>query len=77
MPEELNGPELPEMTEYLWQWFMELHIDRGFTETGPQTVSYQDIKAWADITHRAPRPGEVEAIKRLDYLYLRISSGSY
>lgn len=68
--EKLNAVRLPEEGFYLWQWFLELHAGRGSGGFGPSAISYQDIKAWAELTGHAPTPWDIETIKQLDYAYL-------
>jgi hypothetical protein len=42
---------------------------------GPNTISYQDIKAWSDLTGTPLDEREVEAIKAIDATYMRSTNG--
>jgi hypothetical protein len=62
---EITG-ELPERLAYLWGWFQELAIGRSYGPAGPNPISPQDIKAWADLMQIAPRPWEVKLLRYID-----------
>lgn len=68
MPPELeNYPEIPGAIVYLWEWFIEI-LWSG-------EINYQEIQAWQNVTGRKLRQFEVNAIKDLYALYMRISHG--
>lgn len=58
---ELTLPELPAELEYLVQWASSLH--------GAESLSYSEIKAWADLMQTYPAPWEVEALVKLDNIF--------
>lgn len=70
MPEQLKPVEIPYHLVYLWEWFCQLSGSRGFSEVGPLPLSYQEIKAWAELTRMEPMAWEVQVIKNIDTLYL-------
>jgi hypothetical protein len=61
-----GGPELPPPLAYLWGWFMELDSQRQVGMAGLGPIAYTDVKAWAELTGRHPKPHEVSALMRLD-----------
>jgi hypothetical protein len=71
-PMALQGPDFPELLEYVWTAFLLLNSTRGQGFSGPLPISYQEIDAWQRITNNTLLPWEIEAIKRLDAVYLRV-----
>lgn len=65
-PEELHGPEFPEVISHVYEWFLELHSGR---QNGP--IGFSDIKAWSELTGRQITPFETRLIKNLDAEYLK------
>lgn len=68
----LVGPELPAEIAHVWDWFDELHSARTSNGFGPNALTYSEIEAWNRLTAREVRPFEVEAIKRIDDVYLTL-----
>lgn len=58
MPEELQGPTLPDYGAYLWEWYCEL------VRTSAE-LSYQEVQAWATLTGKQLRPWEVDVLFQL------------
>ena len=56
----------------LWEWFCELDSARGSTEFGFNPLSYQEISAWANLTGRSLSSHDVNIIKKLDVLRLKM-----
>lgn len=73
-PLALQGPQFPELLEYVWTAFLLLNQTRGQGFSGPLPISFQEIDAWQRLTHNVLLPWEIEAIKRLDAAYLRVVS---
>ncbi|CAB4139429.1 hypothetical protein UFOVP346_46 [uncultured Caudovirales phage] len=71
-PEALKGSEFPELMENVWSVFLFLNATRGQGTNGVLPISYQEIKAWAELTQRELSPWEVDAITRLDRVYMRV-----
>jgi hypothetical protein len=64
-------PAVPETLAHLWAWFCELDGGR----TGQAPLAWSDLKAWAELTGRSPRPWEVHILRRLDRLRLEVARG--
>ena len=71
-PLALQGPEFPELLEHVWTAFLLLNNTRGQGFSGPLPISYQEIDAWQRMTQNMLLPWEIEAVKRLDAIYLRV-----
>lgn len=69
-PDSLDGPEMPDGTEYLWRWFLELSSSRGSNGFGPMPITYSDIYAWMTTTGSAPRKDEIDLIREMDRVFL-------
>ena len=80
--ELLEGPELPDGMEYLWDWFTELNASRGLgvvMMSGThlrQPLTYEVIFGWAQLMdHEDIMPHEVRALITLDHVYLHPEAG--
>ena len=71
-PIELQGPEFPELMEFVWSAFLSLNAARGQGYSGPMPISFSEISAWKELTGNQLSTWEVEAIKKIDSLYVRI-----
>ena len=49
---------------------MELNAARGSSGFGPLPIGYEAILAWTTLTGTIIRPSEVEALRRLDALWI-------
>jgi len=74
-PKELDGPEFPELLSHIWSAFTILNNSRSVGFSGPNPISYGDIKAWMELTNTPLTAFEVEAVKRLDKVYMRVTNG--
>jgi len=72
-PSPLIGPEFPMELSYLWSAYLHLHNARSAGFNGPSPISYLEIKAWMEVTENTLKPWEVEALKRLDAAYMRVT----
>lgn len=72
---ELVPPEFPELLDKPWKTFLRLNTTRGVSEVGAHALSFVEIKAWCDLMQETLRPFEVEVIKRIDDIYLRVANG--
>jgi hypothetical protein len=71
VPVELQDqPELPESASHVWDWFLDLNAGRTASMAGLNTISYLEIKAWADLHNEKLAVWEVKAIKALDNAFL-------
>lgn len=43
--------------------------------SGPNPISYLEIKAWKELTETPLDGWEVEAIKKLDVVYMGVANG--
>lgn len=68
--ELLDQPEFPESAKHVWDWFLELNAGRTASMAGLNTISYSEIKAWADLLKENLAVWEVNAIKALDRAFL-------
>jgi hypothetical protein len=73
-PLQLQAPEFPTELEYLWDYFLELSSTRPQGYSGPLPITYQEIAAWRDLTDNPITSLDVEVIKRLDRIYLKVVS---
>jgi hypothetical protein len=73
MDPQLVPVECPSCILYLWEYFCELSGGRQMSEAGPGPISYREIKAWSDMTGNALAPWEVETVKRIDAVYLKLA----
>jgi len=60
----------PPGAEYLWQWFVDLHMARASGSFGPGAISFPDIKAWLDLNQIRATPWDIETIRMIDAEYL-------
>jgi len=74
-PKELEGPEFPYQLAHLWSAFLSLHSGRASGFSGPQGLSFSEIKAWSELTATPVTPADVDVIKKLDTVYLRAANG--
>jgi hypothetical protein len=65
---------MPAEVGYLWGWFLELDGARGSNGFGLNPLSYSEIQAWATLMRVTLAPWEVEAIKRIDSVRIRVSN---
>jgi hypothetical protein len=69
-PEGLLGPKRPLELRYVWDMFMSLHAGRGSSESGPNPLSYTEIKDWCDMCDVQLTTWELDLIKNLDAAFL-------
>lgn len=63
------APPLPPEVRHLWQTFLELHRTRpaGF---GVSPISFTELDAWQRLKRWPLEPWEVEAIRKLDDIWI-------
>ena len=69
-PIALEGPDFPLLVSHIWSAFILLS-----NFSGPNPISYAEIKTWKELTETPLDAREVEAIKRLDAVYMRVMNG--
>ena len=74
-PKDLEGPEFPYELSHLWSAFVFLSSGRSSGFSGPEGLSFSEIKAWSELTATPVSPADVDVIKKLDTLYLRVANG--
>lgn len=74
-PKELQGPDFPDLLEYIWSAFIHLSSLRGQGFSGPLPIDYRTISDWMDLTGIKLSAWEVDTILRLDKVYRRILNG--
>jgi len=74
--EALEPPTpFPMLLSHVWSAFISLNSSRSSGFNGPAPISYEQIKAWKELTGASILPWEIEAIKRVDSQYLRVTNG--
>jgi len=58
----------------IWSAFIALSSSRTAGFSGPNPISYEQIKAWKELTETPLAPREVEALMRLDRVYMRVTN---
>ena len=75
-PEALEPPvAFPLALEHVWSAFISLSNRRTAGFSGPNPISFEQIKAWKELTNTPTKPWEIEAILKLDTIYMRVANG--
>lgn len=74
-PEELKGPEFPELVSHVWSSFLSLSNSRTNGFSGPNPITYEQIKAWKDLTNNVLSARDIDAIMRIDRVFMRVTNG--
>jgi hypothetical protein len=74
MPPEMIPPEFPDVASHVWETFVQLHNGRTVGMGSPNPISWEAIQAWCNLTGIVLSPWEIETVKELDMLWLRISA---
>ncbi len=69
-PEGAESVEPPEGTEYLWQWFWDLHIGRSYGMSGALPLTWSDMYFWSTLRNADLEHWEVGIIRAMDGAYL-------
>lgn len=72
---ELHPDPPPELVEYIWQIFGELHSARANNGLATSALTYSEMEAWGRLTARQLTPFEVRTIKEIDNAFLKIDAG--
>jgi hypothetical protein len=59
----------------VWSAFIALSNSRTAGFSGPNPITYNEIKAWKELTETPISSREVEAIKSVDVVYMGITNG--
>jgi hypothetical protein len=76
MPAGLEPPtKFPSLLSHLWSAFLVLNRARSAGFSGPNPISYEQIKAWKELTANDLEPWEVDVVMKLDGIYLGVAHG--
>ena len=75
IPSELDFEPLPEYLYYLWEVFISLSSSRQVGMNGSLSLTFQEISSWSYLNGIELTPKEVEVIKKLDTIYMKVSNG--
>lgn len=74
--DDLEPPtDFPVLLSNVWSAFVSLSDSRGAGFNGPNPISYEQIKAWIELTETPLTSREVLTVKRIDKVYMRILNG--
>lgn len=65
-----ESPEIPFYLTHVWEWFWQIHEGRSYGMSGPNPLTWPDIKAWKDLLNIQIHSLEVGLIKVIDSAYL-------
>jgi len=75
-PEALEPPtHFPPLMAHVWSAFITLSNTRSAGFSGPNPITYEQIKAWKELTETPISPWEIKAIKSVDTVYMGIANG--
>ena len=63
---ELDGPELPEGAEHVWEWFCALSASRGCGSAGPNPITWSEIEAFSRVRGLRLSAWECDCLSALD-----------
>lgn len=71
MPQQLADlPDLPELGMHVWNYFLELHGERGSSGMGVSKITSSGIIDWQQIEGIRLKHWEIRAIRLLDNLWM-------
>ncbi len=59
-------PRVPEAGILLWNAFLELDSTRTFGSNGPRPITFEEIRAWCDLTGYRLPPHHVQILRAMD-----------
>ena len=60
---------------HFWSAFVALSNSRTMGFSGPNPITYNEIKAWKELTDTSVSSRDIEAIKLVDVVYMGITNG--
>ncbi len=60
---------------HVWSAFLALSNRRSMGFSGPNPITFEQIKAWKELTETPIDAWEIEAIIRLDEVYMGVANG--
>lgn len=71
MPGQLeNEPDIPELTQHLWHYFLDLHAERTGNGMGPNPLTSSQILHWSLLAKTRLDLWEIRALKRIDQAWM-------
>ncbi len=61
---------------HVWSAFISLSNSRSTGYSGPNPITYEQIKAWKELTDTPLDARDVEAVVRIDAVYMRVANGA-
>jgi len=74
-PKELENTDFPTLASNIWSAFIALSSSRSSGFSGPNPITFSEIKSWMQLTHSRLAAWEVEALKAIDLLYIKVHHG--
>ena len=71
----MEGPKFPSQLAHIWSAFINLNNTRPQGYSGPLAIPYTEIKAWIELTNNTLEAWEVDVLKKLDQIYLKVANG--
>jgi len=59
---------------HVWSAFISLSNTRTSGFSGPNPITYEQIKAWKELTETPISSRDIEAIVRVDTVYMRVAN---
>lgn len=69
--EEQYGCTMPQLLGSLWELFNDLSATRRSGMAGPEALTYGEIAAYSQLYKQEFSPWEIDALRRLDYAWLK------
>jgi len=74
-PKALDNPtHFPSLLMYIWAAFCSLNSARTAGFSGPNPITYTELHHWKELTGTPLSAWDVQALKRLDQVYLRTAA---
>lgn len=71
MPQQLEDlPELPELAAHIWQYFVDLHSERGNSGMGASKITSAGLLDWQAVEGITLKHWEIRAIRLIDNLWM-------
>lgn len=67
----LEGPPLPAECAYVWTWHLEMSARRGMGFNGAEAITWQDMRAWAELHQLELTPFELECLGGLEGAFFK------
>lgn len=65
-----DAPRLPCACDHLWSDFLDLHVSRAQTMSGPARISFTDIDAFERVNGTKLLAWQIDAIRRADSAFM-------